>query len=188
MQNDTETITTTPLKRSYILDTALVAFLLVIFTALPLGVQLSRGGVIVNDKLHTTRIVLTGLAWPFLVIGAIPLVFYWRKDRSIDKKFFSTATSSQLFAVFVCTMTVFLGCLFVLSAYIILVVIQFKYSDGISWEIVIDIFLVLIFVSISLTTLNHARNVHAVRKAIRNTPYVSNGLEINVEGNPPTFT
>lgn len=188
MQNDTEAITTTPLKRSYILDTALVAFLLVIFTALPLGVQLSRGGVIVDDKLHTTRIVLTGLAWPFLVLGAIPLVFYWRKDRSIDKKFFSTATSGHLFAVLICTMTVFLGCLFVLSAYIVLLVIQFKHTDGISWEIVVDIFLVFIFFSISLTTLNYARNVHAVRKAITNAPYVSHGLDINTEGNPAIFT
>lgn len=105
-----------PLRRAKLCDTAVVALLLVIFTVVPFVLLFTdQSRHFEDDTLQTAYVICIAVSWPFLLIGAAPLAFYWRMDRALDSKYFSSARRAQLARIIAATVCIAIGCLLLIG-------------------------------------------------------------------------
>ncbi len=111
------------LRRAKLLDTAAVALLLLLLSAVHYGLLKSRRTQrFVNMNQQRAYVGLLIASWPALALGAVPMLGFWWSGRAADRAHYSNAKPRHLTGVMVAASLVALGCLLMAIAQIIWVV------------------------------------------------------------------
>lgn len=151
-----------PLRRGKLGDTAAAALILVAFSIVPFVLILTNRTRIITESLRTVYTTCLGLSWLLFLVGAVPLLYYWRKDRNVDREFLSTASPADLWAIFVATLAVAAGCIVLIAAEVVGLVDLLK--GGLQWTVIIDAIAIALLLWISILVGRTALEVRAVRR------------------------
>lgn len=157
----------TPLRRGKILDLSLSAFFLVIFGLVPvilIQTRETRGFQV--GKLQTAYVAVIILSWPFFSLGALLLFYFWRKDRSIDKTHFSTATPRQLSVIVLAVISTFIGCLLIFGGILLATINRFQQNVS-KFYSVIDIASLVLVAWIAYVMLSTAYEVWRLKQSLQ---------------------
>lgn len=155
-----------PLRRAKLLDTAIAAVLLVLYTIVPISILMSSPeGRFFSNGMEKAFIALLGTSWPFLVLGAIALFYFWRTDNSVDKRLFSTATSRQLSTIMIATASVLCGAALIFVAQIVSLVD--RTNGRVRWTVSIDVLAIVLVAFIVYTVGLFLWQVRSARKSLQ---------------------
>lgn len=151
------------IRRGKLLDVALCALILVLFGAIPGTIVLRKR--FQDDKLETAYLVFLCLSWPLLVQGALTLLFYWRKDRTIDRQHVSTLTARDLLYVFLASIAVAFAFVLVLVAMVLNTVDRITHDRSIL--ILFIVVAILLMMWITYSVLSFSIQVRRARTELR---------------------
>jgi len=164
------------LRRAKLRDTVLVAVLLVLFTVVPFVLLFTDESREFDDSaLQQGYVITIAASWPLLLLGSIPLACYWRKDRSLDEKDFSSATRPQLNLIIMGTASITSGCALLIAGQVIWIVEVFR-QEKVWASIVFGVISVLLLAWITHCVIMVAFEARKVKKSLQ-----GGGAEEDVE-------
>lgn len=153
-----------PLRRAKLGDLAAAAGLLAVFGLVPFALLVADRSRVDTKGLLTAYAVCLGISWPTLLVGGLPLAFFWRKDRKVDKVGVSTLGTGELRVVLLSVFCVCAGGLLLLGAEIIELVDVVR--AGVDWTVIINGVAIALVVWIVLLVARVGFQVRAVRRGV----------------------
>lgn len=161
---------TVALRRARLMDTFLVALLIVLLSAVHYAMLHSQRGRQFNKRERQQAYEgLLVASWPLLGVGALPLLALWFTGRSIDRVNLSTGSPKHMAAVMIASSMVGLGCTLVAIAELLWII---DIGFG-SFHIVILLSIVsfVLLIWITLQVFNVVRQAAAVRRHLLQNPH-----------------
>ena len=157
------------LRRGRIGDPVLTSAILVAVTVLHFALLRTDGSRRFNNETFRTAFeILLITSWPLLLIGSMPLIYFWFLDRSIDKQYFSTASQRQMAVIMLSIASIILGNILLFIAF------AFWTADvGVERFHVVIIFgflllALLLWIVVQMCVV--VREANAVRMHLKNSP------------------
>lgn len=165
---------TLALRRAKLLDTAVVALLLIILSAVHYALLHSGRSHSTSPKLRGTYAALLIASWPFFAVGALPMIAFWFMGRGTDRSHFSSASKSQLTIVMASATLVTIGCILIAIAEIVWVSdYGFRHFHAVVLLAIVSVILLTwIAVQVALVV----KEAFAVRKSLSEQPPQPDGF------------
>lgn len=127
-----------PLRRAKLLDAVFASGMLLVFTAVPLAVRFSDARTpFPSTVLNSVYIACVVASWPFFIVGASVLTFFWSRGRTTDRHELSDVSATALSVILSACVCIVLACALLLVG--VLVALVERALQRVSWVLAVDV-------------------------------------------------